>query len=158
MSVVHSATDQGRFFQRCAKLQHGNFSKNVTECVGKKRASESVLGERCQCHLWPVSTLKVKSHEETAAKKVLWQPDVNRRKGRPNLKKTLHDEVGLNDRDLPAAMLDRNQKCSCRQFIVLLHESGSVRALADPVIVLRITPRTLGELRTTPDRTLGVTT
>ncbi|KAI8478149.1 hypothetical protein Bbelb_441170 [Branchiostoma belcheri] len=71
---------------------------------------------------------------------------------------TLQDEVGLNDRDLPAAMLDRNQKCSCRPFIVLLYESGSVRAPADPVIVLRITPRTLGELRTTPDRTLGVTT
>ncbi|KAI8483123.1 hypothetical protein Bbelb_391420 [Branchiostoma belcheri] len=48
-------------------------------------------------------------HEEMAAKVLLWQPDVKRRRGRPclTLKKLIEEEVGLRDEELLSAMRDR---------------------------------------------------
>ncbi|KAI8507980.1 hypothetical protein Bbelb_142200 [Branchiostoma belcheri] len=48
-------------------------------------------------------------HEEMAAKVLLWQPDVKRRRGRPclTLKKLIEEEVGLRDQELLSAMRDR---------------------------------------------------
>ncbi|KAI8507941.1 hypothetical protein Bbelb_141810 [Branchiostoma belcheri] len=48
-------------------------------------------------------------HEEMAAKVLLWQPDVKRRRGCPclTLKKLIEEEVGLRDEELLSAMRDR---------------------------------------------------